>query len=244
MGFGDFLGGGVGENPYTSNKQAFDQYGQAMGKEKARFDPYFNRGNAAGDQNANAYSRDINNPNAIQDQISKGFSVSPFQQQLLDLATKRLNFNSANSGMMGSGAANRALMEELTKNIGQFQNQYIERGMGVYNRGLQGNDILGQYGLEAGKTQADLAQEEAGGYLKGQMSENETNDRNRASNASRSSNQWGSALGIAGGIAGNIMSGPVGGAIGKTVGGWAGGGGSPSYGSGGYSASGYNNGSY
>lgn len=223
MSFEDFMGGGTGKDPYTSNRGAFDDYGQAMQKEHDRLNGYFNRGNQAGEASYNAYNRDINDPNYMQDKIAGGYQQSPYQKMLLDQVTKRLNYNSANSGMMGSGAANRALMQELNAQTGQFQNEYIQRGLGLYGQGLKGMDTLGGYGLEAAKTQADLAQEAAGGQMKGKMSENETGDRNRASNTQRGSNMWGTALGAAGGIVGGIYGGPIGAAAGSAAGRWAGG---------------------
>lgn len=222
MGFMDFLGGGVAENPYSSNKAAFDQYGQEMDQAAARYNPYFDRGNQAGEAAFNAYSRDVNDPNYIQDKAAAGYNTSPFQQMLLDQITKRMNYNSANSGMQGSGAANRALMEELTKNTGQFQNDYVNRSLGVYSKGLDGLDKQQDFGLRAGEAQDELKQEGAGGRLKGAMSENETNDRNNASNSQRGSNIFGSIVGIGGGIAGNLMGGPMGGSIGSTIGQYAG----------------------
>lgn len=238
--FDNFLGGGAGESPYTSNKAAFDQYGQEMDKAASRYNPYFDRGNKAGEAAYNAYSRDVEDPNYMQDKISAGFEASPYQKMLLDQVTKRMNYNSANTGMIGSGAAQRALMEELTKNTGQFQNEYVQRGLGVYGQGLNGLNSLQDFGLKAGSQQDDLLQEAAGGRLKGSMSENETNDRNRASNAQRGSDQFGSLMGMAGTAAGIYFGGPAGASIGNKLGTYfgnkmSGGGG----GGGGYSSSNY-----
>lgn len=264
MSFWDFLGGGQSENPYSSNKGAFDKYSQEMDAASRaqqaaadRWNPWMNRGNAAGEAGFNAYSRDIANPNAIQDQIAAGFSMSPYQKYMQDLVSKRLNYNATNTGMLGSGAANRALMDELTKSTGQFQNEYINRGLGLYGQALGGMNSIANQGIQAGGLQDQmineknqLMQEAAGGRLKGVMSENETNDRNKAANAQRSGNIWGSVLGLAGGVAGNLFGGPAGGAIGSTLGKWFGGGGGGNggggmnYGSGGYSPSNYYNGNW
>lgn len=245
MSFMDFLGGGQSENPYTSNKDAFDKYGQEMDAAGKRWQPWMDRGNAAGEAGFNAYNRDINDPNYMQDKIASGYSESPYQKYMQDLVTKRLNYNSANTGMMGSGAAQRALMEELTKNTGQFQNEYINRGLGLYSQALGGMNSIANQGIQAGTQQDELMQEAAGGRLKGSMSENETGDRNRQANAQRNGNIWGSALGLAGGIAGNLFGGPAGGAIGNSIGQYFGGGGNSATGSGGgYSPSNYNNGSW
>lgn len=205
-------------NPYTSNKEAFDKYAKAMEAEKAKYNGYVNRGDQAGQSAYNAYQRDLANPNAIQDQISSGYSESPYAKYINDLATKRLNYNSANTGMLGSGTANRALMEELTKNIGQFQSEYVNRGLGVYGQALGGLNGMQEIGLRAGGAQDALAQEAAGGYLKGAMGENETDDRNRAALAARAAGLKGNIMGAVGAIAGTYFGGPEGGKAGYQAG--------------------------
>lgn len=234
----DSIGGGG--NQYTSNKGAFDDYSAAMKDAASRYNGYVDRGNRAGGMAMDEYSKNIADPNALQDRIASGFQMSPYQKYMQDLVTKRLNYNSANSGMMGSGAANRALMEELTKSTGQFEDNYINRGLGVYGQALQGLNSTSELGFKGLNSQDALLQEAAGGSLKGQMSENETNDRNNASSGSG----WGSLIGAGLGLAGNIMSGPMGGTIGSKIGNMFGGQSSqPTYGTGGYSMAGSQSGS-
>ena len=205
-------------NPYTSNKGAFDEYARRMEAEKQKYNGYFQRGNEAGDQAFNAYKRDLADPNAIQNQIASGYSESPYAKYINDMVTKRLNYNSANTGMLGSGAANRALMEELTKNTGQFEGEYVNRGLGVYGQALGGMNTLQDFGLKAGSMQDALEQESAGGYLKGLMGENETNDRNRAAIAAREAGLKGNIMGAVGAIAGTYFGGPEGGKAGYQAG--------------------------
>ena len=228
--FDSFMGGGG--NKYTSNKGAFDAYAKAMQDAAARYNGYIDRGNAASQTALDEYNKNIANPNDLQDRIAAGFEMSPYQKYMQDLVTKRLNYNAANSGMQGSGAANRALMEELTKSTGQFQNDYINRGLGVYGQALSGLQSTGELGFRGLNSQDALLQEAAGGTLKGQMSENETNDRNNAS----SGGGIGSLIGAGLGLAGNIMGGPAGGAIGGAIGNFFKSSSQPSYGTGGYSA--------
>lgn len=205
-------------NPYTSNKEAFDQYAKKMEDERQKYNGYFDRGNKAGEAAYNAYSRDVADPNAIQNQIAAGYKESPYAKYINDLVTKRLNYNSANTGMMGSGAANRALMEELTKNTGQFESEYVNRGLGVYGQGLGGLDKLQDFGLKAGEESDSLLQESAGGYLKGAMGENETSDRNRAAMAARDSALKGEVAGAFGAILGTYFGGAKGGQAGAAGG--------------------------
>lgn len=205
-------------NPYTSNKGAFDKYAAEMDAASKRWDPWMERGNMAGQEGYDAYHRDLNDPNYMQDKIASGFAMSPYQQYMQDQVTKRLNYNSANTGMMGSGAAQRALMEELTKNTGQFQNEYINRGLGLYSQALGGMNAIANQGIEAGGHQDQLIQEAAGGRLKGEMGENETNDRNQAALSAREAGMKGAILGAAGTVVGTYFGGPTGGQVGGQMG--------------------------
>lgn len=205
------IGGG---QTYSSNQGAFDDYARRMGEAAHRYDPYINRGNEAGQLSLDEYKNNINNPNAVQDKIASGFEMSPYQKYILDQTTRRMNYNGANTGMQGSGAFQRALMDEMQKNVGQFQDNYINRGLGVYGQALNGLDRTAGMGMQGMNAQDALLQEEAGGYLKGQMSNNEAADRNNAA----SSNMFGSLIGMAAPIAGQMLGGPVGGAIGGFIG--------------------------
>jgi len=229
--------------PYTSNKAAFDEYAKAMKDAAARYNGYVDRGNRAGELSMGEYEKNIADPNAIQDRIAAGFEMSPYQKYMLDLTTKRLNYNSSATGMLGSGAANRALMEELTKNTGQFQNEYINRGLGIYGQALNGLNSTSELGFRGLNSADALLQEAAGGTLKGEMGENEVNDKNRAALAARDAGLKGSIMGAVGGIVGTYFGGPQGGAAGMQAGQAIGQGSpagkyqpsQPSYGTGGYS---------
>jgi hypothetical protein len=205
-------------NPYTSNKAAFDAYAQAMKDAASRYNGYIDRGNQAGTTALDEYNKNIADPNALQDRIASGFNESPYQKYMQDLVTKRLNYNSANSGMQGSGAANRALMEELTKNTGQFQNEYINRGLGVYGQALNGLSQTSELGFRGLNSQDALLQEAAGGTLKGEMGDNEVNDKNRAAIAAREAGMKGNIMGAVGAVAGTYFGGPQGGQAGMQAG--------------------------
>lgn len=205
MGILDFFGGSN-----TSNKGAFDQFADEMGRNANRYNPFIDAGNRARDISFDQYNRLINDPNAVQDQIAKGFYESPYQKYMQDQVAKRMDYNSANTGMLGSGAANRALADELTKMTGRFEDDYINRGLNSYGQGLQGMGGLTDLGFKAMNSQDNLLEQAAAGRLKGEMSENEAQQAN--------GNAFGNLLGTGLGIAGSIFGGPAGGAIGSGIG--------------------------
>jgi hypothetical protein len=250
----DFFGGGSGPK-YISNKPAFDQFAQNMQGAANRYNPYVDTGNQARDISFGQYQRNINDPNSVQNQIASGFYMSPYQKYMQDLVAKRMNYNSANTGMLGSGAANRALQDELTKMTGQFQNEYINRGMHSYDTGLAGMGGLTELGFKALNSQDPLLEQGYAGSLKGLMSENETNQRNAEAEYAAKNRGMGNLLGFGAGLAGSLLGGGMGGGIGSSMGNSIGnmagrgisslfGGGDNGNSQGGFSPSNYNAGSW
>ena len=117
MGLLDMFGGGAGPK-YQSNKGAFDKFAGEMDNLGKRYQGWVDTGNQARDMSWDQYQKLIQDPNFLQDMVSKGYSESPYQKMLLDRTQKRMNMNSANTGMLGSGAANRALQDEMLKMSG------------------------------------------------------------------------------------------------------------------------------
>lgn len=193
---------------------AFNDYSNFMGDQSNRYNPWIDAGSRARDMNEGQYSRLINDPNSVQNQIAAGFQYSPYQKFMLDNTTNMMNYNAANTGMLGTTQANQSLMNDLTKMTGQFEDTYIDRGMNSYNRGLQGNEFLQQQGMQGLGMQDSLREQQAAAKLKGDIAKQDAD-----------SSMWGNILGLAGGVAGNMFGGPMGGQIGSSFGSMLGGGG-------------------
>lgn len=196
MGFFDDL--------FGNQSDAFDDYENQMRDAAQRYQPWVDRGNQAGSRVFDEYGRLISNPNAVQDQVAAGFNMSPYQQYLLDQITKRMNYNSANTGMTGSGAADRALAAEINNMTGQFENDYINRGLGLYNTGLQGMAGLNEMGLRALDPQSNLLEQAAAARLKSQQS-----------SQGAMANMFGQ---VGGAIVGGLFGGAAGAGVGSKVG--------------------------
>lgn len=200
--FDSIFGGGDGYS------DAFNNYANFMDQKAQRYNPWIDAGSRARDMNEAQYNRLINDPNAVQDQVAQGFSMSPYQKYMQDNVMKQMNYNAANTGMLGTGAANRALADDLTKMTGQFEDTYIDRGMNSYNRGLQGNEFLSDLGMKGLGAQDELYGQEAAAKLKGDMAQ-----------ADSDTNMWGNILGTVGGaVAGGMMGGPAGASMGSSMG--------------------------
>lgn len=221
--FDSLFGGGSPEVPDTS--QDFYNYSKFMGGKADRYNPWIDAGSRARDMNSAQYSRLINDPNAVQDQVASGFQYSPYQKFMLDNTTQRMNYNSANTGMLGTTQANQSLMDDLLNMTGKFEDTYIDRGMNSYNRGLQGNEFLQQQAQQGMGAQDNLYEQQGAAQLKGDIAKQQAAYQNEVLDQQNSNNMWGNILGIAGGVAGNVFGGPMGGQIGSSIGRSIGGGG-------------------
>jgi hypothetical protein len=219
MGGGGGGGGGGSNQPapqsYVDNSFAYSTYANAMRDRMPVYDSWINRGNWAGDTQQNQTDWLLNNPNALQDQIAAGYQESPWSKYSMDQMTKRMNYNAANTGMLGSGAANRALQQELVGMNGQFMGDYVNRGMDTYKLGYSGLDGLQKLGFDALGQQTNLYDRAAAAELQGQKSKN----IHDAMNPEDDGGGWlGTGLGIVGGVIGAYFGGPMGASAGYGIG--------------------------
>lgn len=191
--FDSFFGGGESS---VDNSGAFRDFANQMRSRMPAYDPWINTGAQSRDKLSGQYDWLTNNPNALQDKVASGFYESPYQKYIQDMVTKRMNYNATNTGMLGSGAANRALQDELTKMTGQFMNDYIGRGMGSYGMGLQGYQGLTDLGFKALTDQSNLFEQGAAGDLQGQLSKNAYDAAQEANEGNLFGNLVGTGLGF------------------------------------------------
>lgn len=119
-----------------------------------------------GMNNNQSYSQhnmqDVNNPTGEMDAIASHWKSSPYQQNMMHGVSGMMNSNAAQTGMLGSMSANNHLQDNLTNMVNQYQNQYVNQGLGQYNHALYNQGMLGQQGLNALGSENALDQE---GYL-------------------------------------------------------------------------------
>jgi len=158
---GAFTGRGQADAYRNASNQFFNQAG--------RYDPWINRGNEARDMLSGEYGSIMDNPNFRQDQIASGFNMSPFQSNLLNEVTRRSNMNAANSGMSLSPASQKALNQNINAQTGQFQNDYVNRGMQTYGMGMQGLQGQQGMGLQAMNDSSQMFSQGIGANLNSQL---------------------------------------------------------------------------
>ena len=68
---------------FGDQSKAFDEYGRERDESARAYDPTIDRGEQAGQMTWEQYQRLMNDPNFIQDQVARGYEISPYQQMLL-----------------------------------------------------------------------------------------------------------------------------------------------------------------
>lgn len=142
MSFLDFLGGGNTSGDYN-------QYANQTRQLAGGYNPFIHNGTQAGQWMLPQLHQDAANPNRVQDQWAQGFQMSPYQQNVLQAVSKHMQALGANSGMLGSGQLQKALQGQLSSDVGQFQNDYVNRAMQLHSMGLTGLGNMYQTGLGA-----------------------------------------------------------------------------------------------
>jgi hypothetical protein len=193
-----------GDSSSVDNSKAYYEYANAMKQRAGAYDPIVNMGNDARNMSWEQYQKLVNDPNAVQNQVASGFQMSPYQNYMEDQTMQRMNYNAANSGMQNSGPAQQALQDDLLKMTGQFENDYINRGMNSYNTGLTGLNTLSNLGFESMGRQDNLYGQAYGADLYGKMSKNQY----KADTDFNLSGYLGTGIGA---MAGTMAGGPAGG---------------------------------
>jgi len=162
---------------FGDNQGAYDDAYNAFNQQAQRYNPWIERGNRASDLAFQQYQQNAQNPTFQQDAIARHWQQSPFQTQLSDALTKRMNMNAANSGMIMSPVAQDALNKQLNTQTGQFQQDYVNQGLDQYNKSLGGLSQIGQSGLTALDSQGNLITQGIGARLGGSISHNNAINR-------------------------------------------------------------------
>lgn len=146
------LFGGGGTNPADAAMPYLDKIPGATGK---YFDPYINAGKNALPTLEEQYQQLLNGPGGKLNTIGKDYQQSPGFQFALQQALQGGNQAAAAGGMAGSPMHEQANMATATGLANQDYNQWLEKALGLYGRGLTGEEGTANRGLNASTSQAD-----------------------------------------------------------------------------------------
>lgn len=150
--------------------------------------PYIERGNRAGDIAEGQYGNLTNDPGGFLNKIGAAYHESPGFKFALQQALQGAGHAAAAGGMAGSPQHEQQNME-LATNLGNKDfGDWISRALGLYGRGLEGEQSLyntgAQTGVGLGQDLASILANKAKLAYEGQNAENQ-----------HEGGKWGSILG-------------------------------------------------
>lgn len=148
----DTLFGGGQQKAYEdinkSYQQAISAQQAALGRATGYMQPFY----GAGVSGLGAYQQGLSamaDPQKFYQQMMSGYSMSPQAQFQQQQAIQAANQAAAASGMLGSGAEQKALANYTQQLTARDQQQWLNNMLGIYRGYLGGEQGLGQMGYGA-----------------------------------------------------------------------------------------------
>lgn len=136
-------------------KDANKYLNQIPGMGKQYYNPFINRGAAAGDTLQGEYGK-LLNPTSFMDSIMKNFSLSPGATYERDQLGKGIGNTAAAGGFAGTPEHQRQYGEMADKIMSGDMQQYLTNALGIYDTGLGGEEKFFNTGYNASSSLADL----------------------------------------------------------------------------------------
>jgi len=156
-GIGSAIGGGIGSLFSKNPADAANKYlNQIPGQTNQYYQPYFEAGKNALPGLQDQYAKLISDPGARLNEIGSSYHQSPGFQFALNQALGGAGRAAAAGGMAGSPQHEQQNMQ-LASDIGnQDYYNYLNKALGLYGQGLEGNQNLANQGQQAGGNMANL----------------------------------------------------------------------------------------
>ncbi len=149
MGFFDFLH----SNPANKANQYISQI---PAQTQQYFDPYIQSGNRASQSLEEQYKGLLSNPGKKLNQFGEGFHESPGFQFALQQALQGSNHAAAAGGMAGTPAHEQQNMEIASQLGNQDYYNWLQKTLGLYGSGLEGENQMSNRGFQASNQMADM----------------------------------------------------------------------------------------
>lgn len=153
---GSAIGAGLFGKQLFNNgaDDAEEDLNKIPGTIKPYFDPYINAGkNALGDLTGR-YGQLMNDPNAIIAKLGSGYKQSPGYQWKLNQGEGAINNAAAAGGMLGTPQHEQQAGELAGHLADQDFQEYLNRVLGLFGQGLQGEEGINKLGYQGS---SDLA---------------------------------------------------------------------------------------
>ena len=198
------------QNPYDS---ASKYYNQIPGMLQGMFNPYMQMGQQAGQSLQGQYGQLAGllpglmqqygnlaqNPGAVMSQIGAGYQQSPGFQFQLNQGMNAAKNAAASGGMAGSPQAQQNAATMATGLANQDYYNYLNKALGLYGQGLQGQQGLygaGLQGLQGLQAQGyDATNQLGGGLMQALMNQGNLAFAGQAAQNQQQGSAWGDLFG-------------------------------------------------
>ena len=141
------LGGFLGNNDYE--KDTNNILNQIPGELRQYLMPYINAGKGAMGKATGEYDKLISDPNEIINRLGAGYKQSPGYEFRLNQGENAINNAAAAGGMVGTGQ-HQQQAGELAENLaGEDFYNFLNKVLGLYGTGLQGEQGITELGAGA-----------------------------------------------------------------------------------------------
>ena len=173
------LFGGHNKNPANAAMPYLDKI---PGQVQPYFKPYQDAGNTALSDLQKQYGSLLNDPGAMYKKMGEGYTQSPGYQFKLQQGLDSSNNAMAMGGQLGT-PQHQQLDSQVSQGIaGADFNDYMQNIMGLYGKGLSGEEGINKQGFDANTGLAQLLAQlqgtKAGYAFGGQAGKNQQNSQN------------------------------------------------------------------
>lgn len=137
------------------SKDAMEYLHRIPGDISKYYDPYINAGTQSLPILQNQFNELLNSPGGMVNRIGQGFQQSPGFKFALNQALQGAGHAAAAGGMAGSPMHEQQNMEIATQLGNQDYYNWLNKSLGLYGMGLEGERGLAAGGLQAGSSMAD-----------------------------------------------------------------------------------------
>lgn len=199
---------GPGKSPSGEANKYYDQIPGAAG---SYYNDYINRGKTAGDKLTGKYDNMLDDPGGFYDNIGKGYKESEGYKFKLQQAMNQGANASARGGMLGTPQDQQYSMQTANDIAAQDFNDYMDRVLGIFDRGQKGEERFDDQGFQGSQDMADIIAK-----IKAQQGNNAFSET-AGKNAGKSNN-WSNVFKGVGAGAGFALGGPAGALLGGGLG--------------------------
>lgn len=195
---------GGGKSPMNSANKYLDQI---PGIGHQGYDPYVEAGMDATGRTKSQYESLMNDPTGFINKLMEGYKPSEGYNYQKELLQRELGNTAAAGGIAGSPLDQENQGQAIQKLLSGDMQQFLQNALGIYGRGLSGEEGIAGRGFDASKQLTDLL----GGALNQQGGLAFQDQQQKNKNKSDLWKMFGQALGTGAGFA---VGGPFGAAIG------------------------------